>query len=967
MSLPINITLDHPSLVANQTAIVTIYFNDQSVTNLETEDLISQDGTFSNLQIVDEGASWTALFTPNPGVDNPASVISLSSNKGGASSDPFHIDTELPTATIVVTDNALTMNETSQVTITFNEEVRNFVLADLSVPNGSLSGLSTSDEGKTWTAVLTPNSGTDSPTNAITLNTSMVNDVLGNLGKNVVVSSNNYSVGTAVPPPTATVSISDTAFTVGETATVTFAFSEDVKNFGNEDVILSSGTLTPVTRVGSTNNFTAIYTPGSGVETSGNVVTLNMAGVSGYSSSVAGVGTVNSQTYSIDTKAPTVSIVVADDVLTIGETSTVAITFSESIQNFEIGDLQVHGGSLTNLHQTNEGVSTQWSATFTPSADAQASVQTITLNGAGLSDLAGNRVVGNVPSNTFTVDTKAPTTASIVVDDNALKAGDTSLVTITFSESVKDLQVEDFEVQGGTLSDLQSFEGVSTVWTATFTPKEGIEATDRHITLNNTLFTDLAGNAGTGSTESNAYAIDTKAPTFSIAISDDNVLLDETATVTVTFSERVDTLDAERVTADHGKLSAFETADEGLTWTATFTPDADVAPNKGYSILYINTNGLTDAAGNDFKNLSSEPGSFQVNATGPTATITLENSKLTPNETSAVTITFSEAVRDFDASDVDVGSGVLSGLSSNDGGLTWLATLTPDAGVEDYSNVVSVNLTNVISDSTGVHGIGKASSNNYVVDTKAPTATIEVADESLTAGETAQVTITFSEYVSNFDPLSLKVENGTLGKLSTSDEGRTWHTTFTPAADVSDATNVVSLNMGGLSDWAGNHGEGIAKSNNYAVETKPPVVVTPTPTPTVTVDGVAIKTNTGTAADGSKTQVVTVPTVTTGRVDKDGTAALADIPLVKTAGGESLLSVGVPVGFGVKASGSTTAKAASDSLTNLIAEIKAHSTAGSAAQESMVGGGSGFLGTLANSPLLVQTIVVSAPSSTDVT
>jgi len=965
MSLPVNITLNDTTLLANETALVTIFFNEESVFDLEPEDLISQDGTFSNLQNSGEGASWTAIFTPNPGVETSEGVISLSSSiQGGASSSAFTIDTLRPTASIVLADSTLTANETSLVTITFNQFVTGFTNADLTVEGGTLSAVTLVDEGTTYTATFTPAAGLSDTTNVITLHRAGVSDQSGNAGEGTATSS-NYVVNTAPAGPTATVSIADTALRAGEGAYVSFAFSETVSGFALDDVTVGSGVLSNLT-TSDNKNYQAYFTPGNGIETTDNLVSVNLAGVTGYNSNIAGTGTATSQTYAVDSKAPTVTVVVADDILSIGQSSTVAITFSEAIDGLELNDFQAQGGALSNLHQTSEGVNTHWEATFTPTADLEGLNQKISLNGAGISDLAGNRVVGFVPSNLYTVDTKAPT-ATIAIDDTALKIGDTPLVTITFSEAVHNLAVEDFQVDGGTLSNLQSDEGDGLVWTATFTPSSDTNAIGQHITLNGGSLSDLAGNGLVEEASSNAYATDTKAPTVMLSISDDNLTANQTATVTVTFSEAVLGMGQGKVSMSNGTLSAFTDVNEGLTWQATFTPTAGVTSNN--NLMIFDANGVTDLAGNTILNGPGTIGYYSVNTgvapTGPTATVSIDDTALNINDGANVTITFSEQVTGFDLNDISVGSGTLGNLTPISGN-TYSAYITPTAGVESFGNKVSVNLAGVTGYASSIAGTGSAQSQNYSVDTKAPTATVVMADSALTAGETSQVTITFSEYVTQFDALDLTAQNGTLGALSTSDEGRTWHTTFTPTANVSDATNVVSLNMGGLSDWAGNHGVGTATSSNYTVNTTPPVVVTPTPTPPVLVDGVSVKQTSGTAADGSKTQVVTVPTVTTGRVDKDGTAALADIPLVKTTGGDSLLSVGVPVGFGVKASGSTTAKAASDSLTNLIAEIKAHSTNGSAAQESMVGGGSGFLAALDKAPLLVQTIVVSAPSSTDV-
>jgi hypothetical protein len=63
-------------------------------------------------------------------------------------------------ASIVVADNALAIGETSLVTFTFSEAVTGFTNADLTVANGTLSSVNSSDGGVTWTATLTPSAST---------------------------------------------------------------------------------------------------------------------------------------------------------------------------------------------------------------------------------------------------------------------------------------------------------------------------------------------------------------------------------------------------------------------------------------------------------------------------------------------------------------------------------------------------------------------------------------------------------------------------------------------------------------------------------------------------------------------------------------------------------------------------------------------------------------------------------------
>jgi len=127
--------------------------------------------------------------------------------------------------------------------------------------------------------------------------------------------------------------------------------------------------------------------------------------------------------------------------------------------------------------------------------------------------------------------------------------------------------------------------------------------------------------------------------------------------------------------------------------------------------------------------------------------------------------------------------------------------------------------TSGVIDQGGNLGSGIVISNNYGVDADLPSATIVVANPSLTAGQTTTVTITFSEAVSGFDLSDLSVTNGTLSNLASNDGGKTWTATLTPTANLTAPSNVITLDNGSYTDLAGNAGIGTANSNNYSVTT----------------------------------------------------------------------------------------------------------------------------------------------------
>src|SRR5690606_12999788 len=103
----------------------------------------------------------------------------------------------------------------------------------------------------------------------------------------------------------------------------------------------------------------------------------------------------------------------------------------------------------------------------------------------------------------------------------------------------------------------------------------------------------------------------------------------------------------------------------------------------------------------------------------------------------------------------------------------------PSTSVTDSSNLITLDNTGV-QDAAGNIGTGNTNSNNYAIDTQRPTATIQLSDTALAAGETATVTITFNEAVSGLSTTDFSVANGALSNLASSDGSLTWTATLTP-------------------------------------------------------------------------------------------------------------------------------------------------------------------------------------------
>ena len=126
------------------------------------------------------------------------------------------------------------------------------------------------------------------------------------------------------------------------------------------------------------------------------------------------------------------------------------------------------------------------------------------------------------------------------------------------------------------------------------------------------------------------------------------------------------------------------------------------------------------------------------------------------------------------------------------------------------------------------------------IDATPPEGTIEIDAQSLSKGDSATVTLTFSEPVAN--PLSaIEVNGGTLDNLvtdETSKPGTVWKGTFRPSQDIEISANTLILDNTKVMDnppadfgesqdpssWTfGNYGVGLSQTQPFAIDTKSPV------------------------------------------------------------------------------------------------------------------------------------------------
>ncbi|MCS0810728.1 Ig-like domain-containing protein [Massilia agilis] len=251
----------------------------------------------------------------------------------------------------------------------------------------------------------------------------------------------------------------------------------------------------------------------------------------------------------------------------------------------------------------------------------------------------------------------------------------------------------------------------------------------------------------------------------------------------------------------------------------------DLQPQHSYSVVMA-PGALASSSGNAFGTLNPGMARFDTGAavdrSAPTlVSMNLSSSMLRSGAPATLTIKFSEAVPDFNASMVTTPNAVLTNLQSDDK-ITWTATLSAtDLNVETSANV-GINMIN-LHDAAGNAGIPTSLAASYQVDTKPPALpSIQLAGIVLDSAHTIGLTLVFTEPVQALPAAAISAPHATVGALATSDNGRTWTATLSAADTTPSSGNQVSVDLGKVLDIAGNAGSGtVSSSASYAIATAP--------------------------------------------------------------------------------------------------------------------------------------------------
>ena len=641
------------------------------------------------------------------------------------------------------------------------------------------------------------------------------------------VSSSSFNIKSTHPTVTITVE-GDLSKPLTSTTGVglTFMFSESVSGFTQSDILTTTGAgvISGFQKV-SSSKYTAIFTPNESTHLSDCAVYM-MSLTYGDQFGNPGNGA-ESASFSIDTQdisppAPTITL---SSGVSLADGIDITISFLEAVTGFDKSDIQwiASDGSLTPTSAVDDGkiFTFHYSpGTYWPAGGGSAQIQ---VTAGGYTDLAGNTGLAS-EIKTFNVDVKSPTPL-IIFSDQELTSNETCKIDLIFNESVKGFSLSNLSVSQavGTLDQFQIHDSLGQVYySVIFTPRSGLEQSAVKILVDGG-YTDIAGNSAI-STASPVFSIDTLAPRASIILADgaDTQLISgESLKLMLTFTEAVKNFDLSDLSLNlaAGLLDNFKQEDmQGKIYSVILTPQPGI--EKSGIVMRLNGD-YTDLVGNP--GLETQSPELFIDTLAPQVAITLvdtAHSQLISGESLKLLLTFTEAVKNFDLSNLGLSQpvGMLDNFQQEDAeGKVYSVILTPQSGIEKSG--VTMLLNGDYTDMAGNLGTGAASP-ALSIDTLAPCASITVGDTHLTRGESTLLSFTFTEAVSDFAAGDVRLDGAavSLTQFTEVEAGKKFTALYTPPAEIIDANNIFSIEAGSYTDLAGNLGEA-AQSDNVSIDT----------------------------------------------------------------------------------------------------------------------------------------------------
>ena len=343
--------------------------------------------------------------------------------------------------------------------------------------------------------------------------------------------------------------------------------------------------------------------------------------------------------------------------------------------------------------------------------------------------------------------------------------------------------------------------------------------------------TDTSPNLNTSSLTIPDFAVDLTSPSMTITASEvASGATSNNATLSLTFTstESSSTFAAEDITVTNGTISSF--AGSGTVYTATFTPTTEAV-----CTIEVLAGAFKDGQNNNNTATAQFTWTFDLKPTLSLVSIVSNNPTNTlakPGNIVTLTTTVSEALSAIGVVFTSGGAATTGTAPTvtNTTGTTWTAEYTTVSGDTDGAFGFTISFINV-GGNIGIPVTAVTDGTSVTFNKTLPAVSSFVMDDdSLKKGETASVSLTFSEAVPGFSSGSyITVANGTMPAMTSNAQNMVWTAVFTPTDALEDVTNVLILTSG-YTDAAGNAATHAAiQSANYVVDTLQPVIASVTP------------------------------------------------------------------------------------------------------------------------------------------
>lgn len=249
---------------------------------------------------------------------------------------------------------------------------------------------------------------------------------------------------TVTTNPTVTITSSASTLKAGETATLTFTFSETPSGFAASDITSTGGTLSGLTVDSGDNKvYTATFTPDANAQSLSGSLSI-AAGTFKNASDQNNLAS-NTLTITGDTLRPTITSIERQTPAletTNADTLVYRVTFSEAVTGVDAADFAVSGTTASVSSVVSAG-GNAYELTLSGGdlSDLNATVTLSLASGQNITDSAGNTLSNTTPGTnqvTYIVDNTAPSlnTAGSTPSDNATTASIGSALTLRFSEAL---------------------------------------------------------------------------------------------------------------------------------------------------------------------------------------------------------------------------------------------------------------------------------------------------------------------------------------------------------------------------------------------------------------------------------------------------------------------------------------------------------------------------------------------------